>query len=243
MNGTFRKDFVDTFGQLTRKLSPWEVWKDFVVMCSCSFSNVFDKTHFDEREKLYMDTIKKYDKEDQAAFPKLLADTTMTLEVNPDQDFLGTIYTELGLVNKQHKQIFTPYDVSRLMAEITTANVMQDVKEHGYFTLNDCCCGAGSTLIAGVNTIKRILEKQSLNFQNHVLVAAQDIDLTVGLMCYLQLSLLGVAAYVKIDDAITKSMTENDTLENYWFTPMYFSEVWKTRRMIKQVEQMFKEDK
>lgn len=243
MNGTFRKDFVDTFGQLTRKLSPWEVWKDFVVMCSCSFSNVFDKTHFDEREKLYMDTIKKYDKEDQAAFPKLLADTTMALEVNPDQDFLGTIYTELGLVNKQHKQIFTPYDVSRLMAEITTANVMQDVKEHGYFTLNDCCCGAGSTLIAGVNTIKRILEKQSLNFQNHVLVAAQDIDLTVGLMCYIQLSLLGVAAYIKIDDAISKPMAVDDTLENYWFTPMYFSEVWKTRRMIKQVEQLFKEDK
>lgn len=243
MNGTFRKDFVDTFGQLTRKLSPWEVWKDFVVMCSCSFSNVFDKTHYDEREKLYMDTIKKYDKEEQAAFPKLLADTTMALEENPDQDFLGTIYTELGLVNKQHKQIFTPYDVSRLMAEITTANVMQDIKERGYVTLNDDCCGAGSTLIAGVNTIKRILEKQGLNFQNHVLVAAQDIDLTVGLMCYLQLSLLGVAAYIKIDDAIVNPITENDSLENYWFTPMYFSEVWKTRRMIKQVERMFKEDK
>lgn len=243
MNGTFRKDFVDTFGQLTRKLSPWEVWKDFVVMCSCSFSNVFDKTHFDEREKLYMDTLKKYDKEEQAAFPKLLADTTMALEENPDQDFLGTIYTELGLVNKQHKQIFTPYDVSRLMAEITAANVMQDIKENGYFTLNDDCCGAGSTLIAGVNTIKRILEKQGLNFQNHVLVAAQDIDLTVGLMCYIQLSLLGVAAYIKIDDAISKPMTANDTLENYWFTPMYFSEVWNTRRTIKQVEQMFKEDK
>ena len=27
-------------------------------------------------------------------------------------------------------------------------------------------------------------------------------------------------------------MTVGDTLENYWFTPMYFSEVWKTRRLI-----------
>lgn len=243
MNENIRKDFIDTFGRLTRKLSPWEVWKDFVVMCSCSFSNVFDKTHFDEREKLYMDTIKKYSKDEQMLFPKLLADVTMTLEKNPDQDFLGTIYTELGLINKQHKQIFTPYNVSLLMAEITTTNVMQDVKEHGYLTLNDDCCGAGSTLIAGVNTIKRILEKQGLNFQNHVLVAAQDIDLTVGLMCYIQLSLLGVAAYIKIGNTITNPMTENDTLENYWFTPMYFSEVWKTRRTIKQIERLFKEDK
>lgn len=243
MNGTIRKDFVDTFNKLTHKLSPWEVWKDFVVMCSCSFSNVLDKSHYDIREKLYMDTVKKYTKEESSLIPQLLAYTVMALEENPDQDFLGTIYTELGLVNKQHKQIFTPYNVSRLMAEITMENVSQEVKEKGYITLNDDCCGAGSTLIAGVNTIKRILGKQGLNFQNHLLVAAQDIDLTVGLMCYIQLSLLGVAAYIKIDDAISKPMAVGDTLENYWFTPMYFSEVWKTRRMIKQVEQLFKEDK
>ena len=211
MNTTIRKEFVDTFNKLTHKLSPWEVWKDFVVMCSCSFSNALDKGN--------------------------------RVDEKPYQDFLGTIYTELGLVNKQHKQIFTPYNVSRLMAEITMENVAQEVKEKGYITLNDDCCGAGSTLIAGVNTIKSILEKQRLNFQNHLLVAAQDIDLTVGLMCYIQLSLLGVAAYIKIDDAISKPMAVGDTLENYWFTPMYFSEVWKTRRMIKQVEQLFKEDK
>lgn len=243
MNGTIRKDFVDTFNKLTHKLSPWEVWKDFVVMCSCSFSNALDKSHYDTREKLYMDTVKKYTKEESSLIPQLLAYTVIALEENPDQDFLGTIYTELGLVNRQHKQIFTPYNVSRLMAEITMENVAQEVKEKGYITLNDDCCGAGSTLIAGVNTIKRMLEKQGLNFQNHLLVAAQDIDLTVGLMCYIQLSLLGVAAYIKIDDAISKPMAVGDTLENYWFTPMYFSEVWKTRRMIKQVEQLFKEDK
>lgn len=243
MNGTIRKDFVDTFNKLTHKLSPWEVWKDFVVMCSCSFSNALDKSHYDIREKLYMDTVKKYTKEESSLIPQLLAYTVMALEENPDQDFLGTIYTELGLVNRQHKQIFTPYNVSRLMAEITMENVSQEVKEKGYITLNDDCCGAGSTLIAGVNTIKRILGKQGLNFQNHLLVAAQDIDLTVGLMCYIQLSLLGVAAYIKIDDAISKPMAVGDTLENYWFTPMYFSEVWKTRRMIKQAEQLFKEDK
>ena len=131
MNGTIRKDFVDTFNKLTHKLSPWEVWKDFVVMCSCSFSNALDKSHYDTREKLYMDTVKKYTKEESSLIPQLLAYTVMALEENPDQDFLGTIYTELGLVNRQHKQIFTPYNVSRLMAEITMENVAQEVKEKG----------------------------------------------------------------------------------------------------------------
>lgn len=239
MSSTIRKDFVDTFEKLAYKLSPWEVWKDFVVMTSCAFSNTLDKSHYAEREALYMDTIKKYNKEEQNLFPQLLSYTTLVLEENPDQDFLGDIYTELGLVNKQHKQIFTPYNVSQLMAEITIDGVAEKVKEKGYVTLEDSCCGAGSTLIAGINTVKRILEKQGLNFQNHLLVAGQDIDLTVGLMCYIQLSLLGVAAYIKIDNAITNPMASGDTMENYWFTPMYFSEVWKTRRLIQKVEQLF----
>lgn len=244
MNNTIRKGFMDTFEKLAHRLSPWEVWKDFAVMSACSFSNVLDKSHYDKREELYMDIIKKYSKEESDLFPKLLAYTTLALEENSDQDFLGTIYTELGLINKQHKQIFTPYNVSQLMAEITMDNVLNEIEEKGYIKLADSCCGAGSTLIAGVNTIKRILEKRGgLNFQNHVLVVGQDIDLTVGLMCYIQLSLLGVAAYIKIDNAITKPIVDNDTLENYWFTPMYFSDVWKTRRLIHRVEQLFKEDK
>ncbi len=241
MDRTIREDFVDTFGKLTHRLLPWEVWKDFVVMVSCSFSNVLDKSHYEERESLYMDTIKKYSKEEQNLFPQLLAYTVLALEENPEQDFLGEIYTELGLINKQHKQIFTPYSVSQLMAEITVDNVIKKIEKKGYITLEDSCCGAGSTLIAGVNTIKRILEKQGLNFQNHVLVVGQDIDLTVGLMCYIQLSLLGVAAYIKIGNALTDPITSNDTLKNYWFAPMYFSEVWRTRRSIHKLNQLFKE--
>lgn len=66
------------------------------------------------------------------------------------------------------------------------------------------------------------MEKVNLNFQNHVLVAAQDIDETVALMCYIQLSLLGVAAYIKVGNVFTEPMSMNDNGENYWFTMMYF---------------------
>lgn len=63
------------------------------------------------------------------------------------------------------------------------------------------------------------------------LVVAQDIDETVALMCYIQLSLLGVAGYVKVGNSLTEPMTGNDNKENYWFTPMYFSNVWVLRRI------------
>ena len=75
------------------------------------------------------------------------------------------------------------------------------------------------------------VDKEHLNYQNHVLVVAQDIDKTVALMCYIQLSLLGVAGYVKVGNSLTEPMTDNDNKENYWYTPMYFSPVWTMRRI------------
>ena len=82
-----------------------------------------------------------------------------------------------------------------------------------------------------------------LNFQNHILVIGQDIEELVALMCYIQISLLGVAGYVKVGNALTEPMTYGDSMENYWFTPMYFSDVWHTRGMIHKFTELFKEDK
>ena len=88
-------------------------------------------------------------------------------------------------------------------------------------------------MIAGVHAAAKPLMKTDFNWQNHILVTAQDIDYTVALMCYIQLSLLGVAAYIKVGNTFTEPMRSKDTLENYWFTPMYCSEVWTIRRLFK----------
>lgn len=61
-------------------------------------------------------------------------------------------------------------------------------------------------------------------------------------MCYIQISLLGVAGYIKVGNALTEPMTPGDSMENYWFTPMYFSDVWHTRRTIRTFMDLFKED-
>lgn len=150
---------------------------------------------------------------------------------NPKQDFLGSIFMELNLGDKSNSQFFTPYHVCELMAKVTEEDVAAVVKEKGYITINDFCCGAGATLIAAINEARKQLEKVNLNFQNHVLVVAQDIDEIVALMCYIQLSLLGVAAYIKVGDVFTQPMSTDDNGENYWFTMMYFSDVWTMRRV------------
>lgn len=225
--------FIKHFRELTHRFSPWEVWKDFVVMFACALSNPVDKSHYEEREALYLKTIQKYNEQERNVFPKLAAETVMALEENPEQDFLGNIFMNLGLGNDAGGQFFTPYHVCELMAKISIGELVPQVEEQGYITINDCACGAGATLIAGIHEARRRLEKVGFNWQNHVLVVAQDIDYTTALMCYIQLSLLGAAAYIKIGNTLTEPMSSNDTLENYWFTPMYFSSVWTVRRLFK----------
>lgn len=233
-----RKEFLKIFHKLTYRWRSWDIWTDFVTLVACTISNSVDKLHYEEREALYMRTITKYNKDKQALFPELFAQLVLALEDNPEQDFLGSIYTELGLNSAEHKQIFTPYHICHLMAEITFGDLAKDVEEKGFVTVHDNCCGAGATLIAAANVAKIKLEKVGLNFQNHILITGQDIDPLVTMMCYIQLSLLGVAGYFKVGNALLEPMTDEDSLDNYWFTPMYFFPVWTFRRMWRSLDKL-----
>lgn len=226
-----KKEFLRVFKQLTNRHRSWDVWRDFIVMYACALSNPVDKQHYDEREALYLRTIKKYNKQEQPLFSELAAHTVMALEENPEQDFLGRIFMSLNLGNQHNGQFFTPYHVCELMAEVSMQDSVLKIEKEGYITINDPCCGAGATLIAGVHAAKKRLEKAGYNYQNHVFVVAQDIDMTVALMCYIQLSLLGVAGYVKVGNSLTDPITTNDSTENYWYTPMYFFPAWSMRRI------------
>ena len=216
---------------MTNRYRAWDVWRDFITMFACSLSNPLDKEHRDKREALYLEIIKKYNKQEQELFPELAAQTVLALEENPEQDFLGSIFMSLNLGNESNGQFFTPYHVCELMAEVTMDNTVQKVEQDGYISINDPCCGAGATLIAAIHAARKRLEKANLNYQNHVLIVAQDVDSTVALMCYIQLSLLGVAGMIKIGNSLTEPITNKDSTENYWFTPMYFSPIWTARRL------------
>lgn len=237
--------FLKTFRKLTYNHRALDVWRDYILMYACSISNALDKGNYVQREKRYMEIINRYSKEEQMIFPELTAYTTMALDENPEQDFLGKMFMGLELGNQSAGQFFTPYCVCELMAEVVTANTaVKAIKEHGYATINDPCCGAGATLIAGVHAIRKQLARHHppLNYQNHILVVAQDVDEIVGLMCYIQISLLGLAGFVKIGNSLTDPMTTGENLENYWYKPMYFSDIWTTRRTMSYLDELFEED-
>ena len=105
----YQKEFLKTFQKISSTgHHSLEVWKDFVLMAACALSNSLDKEHFEEREERYLQTIRKYNKQEQGMFPELLAQLVMALENNPEQDFLGEAYMRLNLGSKTLQQRLLP---------------------------------------------------------------------------------------------------------------------------------------
>lgn len=229
------KEFLNVFKSLCYARNSWEVWADIITVIACSLSNAIYRTegHFEKREKEYEDCIKRIGSVEIPA--KLMGILVMALESNPDQDFLGNMYMSLGLGNHWSGQFFTPYNVCKCMAEITIGDsCISEIDSKGYITINDPCCGAGATLIAAANTIKR----KGINYQNHVVFVGQDIDRIVGLMCYIQLSLLGCPGYIVIANTLSNPIcgpvlnpNEKESQE-FWYTPFYNTPIWSGRRLI-----------
>ena len=227
-----KKEFLKVFNSLCYSRSAWQVWSDFITASACSIANAVDKgKHFEEREKEYTQCIECLGGEEKAA--QLFSFIVMALEENPNQDFLGSLYMELNLGSHWKGQFFTPYCLCELLSKMTIGETAEAIKKKGWTVVNDPSCGAGATLIAAANIIK----EKGINYQRNVLFVAQDIDRITGLMCYIQLSLLGCAGYVVIADTLSNPIVGKSALfieekegQEVWYMPMFCSEVWESRR-------------
>jgi hypothetical protein len=235
----YQKQFMDAFKSLTYSRNNWEVWSDFVTIAACSLSNSVDcSPKHDDREKLYLSTVKRYKEEELDYFAQMLATTVEAFEENAEQDFLGELFQALELSNHWTGQFFTPYVVCKMMAKMQfSANDKAKITEKGYISVNDPACGAGALLIAFANECRKL----EINYQTSVEFVAQDIDHTAAMMCYIQLSLLGCPGYVIVGDTLRHPPTVPLPPDyEVWYTPFYFSEVWHWRRIFNSMSQILK---
>lgn len=227
--------FIASFNSFSRRFDPASAWYDLVRLIACSISNAVDKSHFVNREKIWHDTISKYTSSELDLLPELYIKIIEALQKKPEKDFLGEVYTGIGINTHSNGKFFTPSDGSRILAQLTMVDIFHSIHEDGYASISDSACGSGSTLIAAACEARYLFGKEGLNWQNHLLFVAQDINLTAALMCYIQLSLLGAPGYVKIGDTLSNPQTISESPDVYWFTPMYFSEPWQFRRLCKRI--------
>ena len=192
-----KSEFLKVFKTIDHGQSRYTVFADFVQLSSCSLHNALIPSSALEQE--YLATAGRYSSADMDRFCQLLAITVRALEVR--HDFLGEVFMSAELGNAAAGQFFTPWHVSLMMAQMVMGNAA-NLPECGFLTLQEPACGAGCMVIAAAES----LALQGLNPQACLWVRAIDIDRTVAMACYVQLSLLHIPGEVVIGDAISSEV-------------------------------------
>jgi hypothetical protein len=240
-NKNYKQRFQNGFNILTRSKSPYKVWSDLMLLYATCLQNSCTQHYlksgneklisvWNNREQQYINTITAYTEKEQKIIMQMFVLLIWEYELYPYQDLLGSIYMSLGIQNKNQGQFFTPYDLCKLSANVTIdkKTMSKAVKEKGYASICDPTVGGGAMLIASAERCNKIFNK--LQYRNHVCFVGQDLDATCCHMCYIQLSLIGLAGYIVNANTLTTAKVDfyKDN-EKIWITPYYNSDVWQGR--------------
>lgn len=205
-----------------------ELWSDWVHMVAIAISNAV--AYREDREKLYQAYASKYTPDEIERMKQAFALYVDLVDANPYQDLLGNTYMHLDMGNSKTGQFFTPYNIASLTASLGIEAVVDEIKRNGYGALNDPACGGGAMLIAGADALRQ----HGVNYQQSAFFVGQDLNATTALMCYIQLSVLGCAGYVRVGDTLRDPPTGRTIFapqeEGVWTMPGYYDAVWAGRR-------------
>lgn len=128
-------EFIKVFNEMSARYGRSELWYDYIDMHAIALANTCDLRCRDAREEQYHAIVQKYDENTVQQFAVLTAITMTALLENPEQDFLGTVYHNLGLSKSQAGQFFTPYNVGQMMARIQHARFTMDGEEFRQYVM------------------------------------------------------------------------------------------------------------
>ena len=214
------KDIADILGMIHDR-DHYTVIRDFFELSAISIRNNFDfGPEHANFEKRYKEIAQGYKKEYLEGFAKALGllgeKIRSAVEGNaPFADWAGELYMDSGTSNGNMGQFFTPYHVSKLMAECIfdkeklKAEISEDPDR--VITIAEPTCGAGGLIVASIDA----LNEAGVNYSWNAFVDCGDIDQRCVHMTYVTLSLLGVPAVVRLGDALMMEYRQN------WFTPAY----------------------
>lgn len=206
--GQFRRDKVKLF-------------KDFVERAALSISVKEDPVHRTRRmqrlRKVEADHTPAELAEMDACLRTLAEEILEKTSNNLMEDILGRAYEEHNLCDPG--QDFTFPDVSRLLNALGLSGELA-LPKCDFFDFYEHACGAGSIVLSAAE----LLQSKGINYTNHMVVYANDIDEMCVHMAYVQIALHGIPAVVARANTIT-----NEEFER-WYTPQYIRGQWIIRR-------------
>lgn len=197
----YKKRIIKNIDFFLYKRDKIQVFTDAVEYNALKFAIIVSPKKQEERIMRIRDIFDTYaDEKDKQHFDSICSDMSDMLSQMIDNygDHLGEIYMELSGGKKAAGQYFTPYDVSRLMAEMTVGQT--DLSKDKILTFNEPCCGSGGLIIATADA----LNERGFNYTSNAVFIANDIDRNCALMCYLQTSWAAMPAIILHQDTITQ---------------------------------------
>ncbi len=184
---------------------------------AAAIANKVDFTKYDKREERYKEIMKAYKPNEQKAMSELFAKifallSSVVYDNGIFADYLGEIFMKTKQGNSKKGQFFTPYNVSKMCAKMIITDPTEKQTKDEIITINDPCCGSGGMLIASLDVLKN---DYNVNYTRNCFIDCGDIDARCVHMAYLQLSLAGVPAIIKHQDALSRKLWD------VWKTPAF----------------------
>lgn len=220
------KTILEKLNRLSVSRSKYEVLSDCFEMWAICISNLADKPQAKAREERYREIAKKYTAGELITISEMLGEVFTTCGSMTEKgfdDYLGKLYMESGISNKNSGQFFTPYCASRLSAEIALSG--NEILQQDIITINEPACGSGGMIIAAMDVLWNV---HKINYTRHAFVVASDIDKCCVHMAYIQLSLAGVPAIIEHRDTLTM-----EYIGGRWKTPAYIFQYLRFRDVLK----------
>lgn len=205
---------INTINSISGKYSSYEVFSDWIKCGSLMYSNQTDFIHgklWQKREQTYIDTMKRYSLEERKKLVEMFGILAMAME-QEITDVLGTVYMKGNMGSKATGQFFTPFHISRMVAEV---GIPKDISPQNPLILNEPSAGGGGMILAAA----RVLKDRGLNPQKCMDVTAQDLDWKGVYMTYLQLSVLGIKATVIQGNTLAEPYGKGYPTESVLYTP------------------------
>ena len=224
------KGIVNGLKSLSARHSLWSVFEDWLKVCAISISNSVDWNHQEEREKEYLETINKYNADEQKILVETFSELVVSLQKEQTRcgptDLLGKVFHSLELHNKYHGQFFTPFHICEFMGEIALGDggeagntVSKNLSQKGYISVCEPAVGSGGMVLGLANA----MFKQKLNYSEQMVAYCCDIDIKCVHMAYLQLSLYVIPAVIIHGNSLTQEEWSQ------WYTPVYMLRGWPLR--------------
>ncbi|MBD2802328.1 N-6 DNA methylase, partial [Xenorhabdus sp. M] len=208
---------ISLFKQTARYQTRYQVFRDF---CNCAMAAIHNKHCFSEElEQYYLKTIKKYERADVDRIVQLFSHVVLGL-AQESGDFLGSVFMQLELGNKDLQQFFTPWEVARMMVQMQLHDAAELLQTQPFITMSDPCVGAGCMILAAAD----VLREQGHDPLCSLWVSVIDIDPLAAVMAYIQLSLTGIPAAVTIGNAL-----HDDGNKRTRYTPAHYLGNWSAR--------------